>query len=148
MEVVDAVAETWGADRVGYRIAPTGVFNDMQDSDPVTTFGYLATKLSERELAYIHVVEAFGDQERDEATAQAVRQAFAGPYIANGGYTPQLARERIASGMADAVAFGMLYISNPDLRERIEKEAELAQPDQATFYGGTEKGYTDYPPLA
>ena len=148
LEVAAAVADVWGAERVGYRISPTGQFNDMADSDPVLTFGELAKELGRMGLGYIHVVEAFGGQERDEATNDAVRGAFPQVYIANGGYTAAMARERIASGKADAVAFGVPFLANPDLPERVRQEAALNDADPATFYGGDAKGYTDYPALA
>ena len=148
LEVAAAVCEVWGPGRVGYRVSPTGAFNDMADADPVQTFGRLAAELGRMGLGYIHVVEAFAGQERDEATNEAVRAAFPQVYIANGGYSAELARERIRSGKADAVAFGVLYIANPDLPERFRQEADLNTPDEATFYGGDAKGYTDYPSLA
>ncbi len=148
LEVAAAVADVWGADRVGYRISPMGLFNDMADSDPVRTFGRLAEELSGMGLAYIHVLESFGGQARDEATNDAVRGAFSQVYIANGGYTADLARQRILGGKADAVAFGVPFIANPDLPERFRQEAELNAADEATFYGGDAKGYTDYPALA
>ena len=147
LAVTTAVADVWGADRVGYRISPTGAFNDMQDSDPVATFSALAARLSRQGLVYLHVVESFGGQPRDEATALAVREAFKQVYIANGGYTAETARERIAAGYADAVAFGTAFLANPDLPERIARGAGLNEADPATFYGGDAKGYTDYPAL-
>lgn len=147
LEVTAAVVEVWGADRVGYRVSPTGAFNDMSDSDPVATFSALASRLSDLGLVYVHVVESFAGQARDEATAQAVREAFDGVYIANGGYSPATARERIAEGHADAVAFGTAFIANPDLPERIARHAPLNEADPSTFYGGDAQGYTDYPAL-
>jgi len=147
LEVATAVVDVWGPDRVGYRISPTGAFNDMTDSDPVATFTALAGRLSDLGLVYIHVVESFAGQPRDEATPQAVREAFSQVYIANGGYTPDMARDRIDEGKADAVAFGVAFLANPDLPERIARGAPLNDPDPATFYGGTAAGYTDYPRL-
>jgi N-ethylmaleimide reductase len=147
LEVAQAVAEVWGADRVGYRVSPVGEFNDMQDANPVETFGALATGLSDLGLAYIHVAEAFAGQARDEATCSAVRDAFGGVYLANGGITPEAADTRVATGAADAVAFGTLFIGNPDLVARIGQDAELNEADPASYYGGDAKGYTDYPTL-
>jgi N-ethylmaleimide reductase len=148
LEIASAVVDVWGGDCVGYRISPTGTFNDMSDSDPVATFGALAGGLSALGLVYIHVVESFAGQPRDAATPRAVREAFDQVYIANGGYTPQTARERVEAGHADAVAFGTAFLANPDLPARIAVGADLNAPDPATFYGGDAKGYTDYPALA
>ena len=147
LEVASAVADVWGPERVGYRISPTGTFNDIADTDPVATFGALAERLSFLGLGYIHVVESFAGQPRDEATPQAVREAFQQVYVANGGYTPETARTRLEEGKADAVAFGTAFLANPDLPDRIARNAELNAPDPATFYGGDAKGYTDYPTL-
>ena len=147
LEIAEAVCEVWGAGRVGYRVSPTGLFNDISDSDPVATFSLLAERLSAMGLAYLHVVESFGGQARDEATNQALGQAFSGVYMANGGYSPETAAARVAAGDAGSVAFGELYIANPDLVERIAQGAELNKPDPATYYGGNEVGYTDYPAL-
>lgn len=146
--VAETVADVWGPGRVGYRVSPTGGFNDMSDSDPIATFSYLASGLGALGLGYIHVAEAFAGSPRDDAAPQAVREAFGGVYIANGGYDIELAAERIGRGAADAVAFGELFIANPDLPERIRRGGPFNEPDRSTFYGGTEKGYTDYPALA
>lgn len=148
LEVAEAVAGVWGPGRVGYRVSPTGDFNGMSDADPAVTFGLLAKRLGELGLAYLHNAEAFAGSPRDEDVIAAVRSSFPGVYIANGGYTPASARERVAAGLADAVAFGELYISNPDLAERIAAGAPLNSPDPDTYYGGGAAGYTDYPTLA
>ena len=147
LEITEAVTEVWGAGRVGYRVSPTGLFNDISDSDPIATFSLLAKRLSEMGLAYLHVVESFGGQVRDEEVNRALRQAFSGVYMANGGYSPETAAASVAAGDAGSVAFGELYIANPDLVERIAKGAELNTPDPATYYGGDEAGYTDYAAL-
>ena len=148
LEVAKAVADVFGPGRVGYRVSPTGDFNEMKDSDPVNTFAALANGLSDLDLAYIHVVEAFGPAPRDEASAEAIRNVFDGVYIANGGYTGETGSERVGSGKADAIAYGSLFISNPDLPLRLKTDAPLADPDPATFYGGGAEGYTDYPDLS
>lgn len=157
LEVASAVAGVFGPGRVGYRLSPTGEFNDLRDGDPAATFGTLARRLGELGLAYIHNVESFGpDAARDERVIASVREGFKGGhptpdrgvYVSNGNLTPPEAEARLRDGLADAVAFGKLFISNPDLVGRIRRGAELAAWDQATFYGGTEKGYTDYPALA
>jgi N-ethylmaleimide reductase len=147
LEVVDAVCDVWGADAVGYRISPTGDFNDMTDSDPGATFTALATALGDRGLAYLHVVEAFAGGERDEAVLKTIREAFPGVYIGNGGYTTEMAHARLAADQLDAVAWGERFISNPDLPTRIRLGAELTEPDRDTYYGGGAEGYTDYPAL-
>jgi len=147
LEVAKAVTEVWGADRVGYRISPVGTFNDISDSNPVETFGALAAGLSDLGLAYVHVAEAFAGQGRDEASCAAVRSSFKGVYVANGGLTPDAGAARIAEARADAVAFGTLFIGNPDLVKRIRVGADLSDADQATFYGGDAHGYTDYATL-
>lgn len=148
LEVARAVADVFGPGRVGYRVSPTGDFNEMSDSDPVNTFAALANALGEMDLAYIHVVEAFGPSARDEASAEAIRNVFDGVYIANGGYTGETGAERVTSGKADAIAYGSLFISNPDLPHRLKTDAPLADPDPTTFYGGGAEGYTDYPDLS
>ena len=148
LEVVDAVTGVFGADRVGYRVSPAGAFNDMSDSSPIETFSALATELSNRKLAFIHVFENDANNARDEASAAAIREAFDGVYIANGGYTAETGAERIESGKADAIAYGTLFLANPDLPRRFLEGAPLNEADPNTFYGGAEKGYTDYPALA
>ena len=145
--VVEAVLDVWSPGRVGYRISPLGKFNAMNDDDPLETFAALAEALSAYNLAYLHGVEAFAGQERDEDFYKALRPHFKNTYIANGAFTGDLARETITGGRADAVAFGELFIANPDLPERLRQNAELNEPDKNTYYGGDEKGYTDYPTL-
>jgi N-ethylmaleimide reductase len=149
--VVDAVVDVWGCDRTGIRVSPTGTFNDMSDDDPVTTYGTLARELSERRIAYIEVVEdsfqGNAVEGRPESVVQAIRENFKGVYIANGNYTAEEARQRIKAGQCDLVSFGRPFISNPDLPDRFRKGAKLNAYDEETFYGGDERGYTDYPAL-
>ncbi len=150
LEVVEAVAGVWGPDRVGVRISPHGSFNDMHDSDPYTTFTTFARRLGELGIAHLEVVEAFAADGRDDAVmrlAHGLREAFPNTLIINGGLDAAMANEAIASGRADAATFGKLFIANPDLPERFRRGAPLNEWDSATFYGGTEKGYTDYPSL-
>ena len=151
LQVVDAVVGVWGRERTGIRVSPTGTFNDMHDDDPVTTYGVLAGELDRRGLAYVEVVEdSFQGNAvagRPEPVIQAIRGRFHGAYIANGNYTADEARQRIASGACDLVSFGRPFISNPDLPERFRRGAELAAFDEGTFYGGDARGYTDYPAL-
>jgi N-ethylmaleimide reductase len=143
LEIVDAVTSAWSADRVGVRLSPVNPFNDMADGDPQTSFGRIAQALSGRSLAYLHAVETPGIP-FDWTT---FRGSFDGVYIANAGYDLAKARDAVASGHADLVAFGVLFLANPDLPRRLRTGAALNAPDRATFYGGTEKGYTDYPSL-
>ena len=148
LEVVDAVVDAWSADRVGVRVSPTGTFGDMSDSDPEATFGHFARELDARGTAYLHVVEPGNSDFKRGAgafTTGAMRPHFSRTLIANGGYTGEQAREVIAKGEADLVSFGRAYIANPDLAERLRRGAGLNEPDPATFYGGDERGYTDYP---
>ncbi|MDE3177997.1 MAG: alkene reductase [Pseudomonadota bacterium] len=147
LEVVDAVLTVWPATRVGMRIAPVSPANDIADSNPTALFGALIAALSQRNLAYIHVVEGATGGARDVAAFDfvALRRAFSGAYIANNGYTRALAIDAIEQNHADMIAFGRPFISNPDLVERLRINAPLANGDQATYYGGGAKGYTDYP---
>ena len=142
LEVVEVVSRAFGAGRVGVRLSPAGAFNDMADSDPAATFGFVAEQLGRRGLAYLHVFEA------GPFDYAALKQAFGGLYIANGGYDRIRAAVALSTGRADLVAFGVPFIANPDLVERLQTGAELAEADRATFYGGDHRGYTDYPALA
>jgi len=150
LEAVDAILKVWPASRVGIRLAPVSPANDVADSNPAALFGYLVARLSERRLAYIHIIEGATGGERDFAAFDygALRRAFSGAYIANNGYTRELAAETLAEGRADLVAFGKPFIANPDLVERLRRGAALAPIDRDTLYGGGARGYTDYPALA
>ncbi len=143
MEVTDAVVSVWGADRVGMHIAPRGDAHDMGYSDPAALFGHVAGELGKRKLAFLCARESHDKP----ALGPALREAFGGAFIANEGFTAESAREAIASGQADAVAFGKAAIANPDLVERIRLNAPLNPPNPETFYGHGSKGYTDYPTL-
>lgn len=151
LEVLDAVLEVWSPQQVGVRVSPTGSFNDMRDDDPVSTFGAFAQAVNKRGIAYIEVVEdSFQGNHADgrpQPVIDAIRSAFSGAYIGNGAYTADEARQRIEAGHCDLASFGRLFIANPDLPERLRANAELNEPDYDTFYGGDERGYTDYPPL-
>jgi N-ethylmaleimide reductase len=144
LEVVEVVSKAIGAGRVGVRLSPVGAFNDMKDSDPAALFLHVARHLGSRGLAYLHVFET----DPTGFDWAALKQAFGGRYIANGAYDRTRAAAALSSGRADLIAFGVPFIANPDLVARLKTGAPLAQPDTATFYGGTEKGYTDYPALA
>jgi N-ethylmaleimide reductase len=147
-QVMSAVCDAIGADRVAVRISPENSFNDMHDSDPQLTFNRVTEMLDGFGLAYLHVLE--GDMMAKTRTLdyQQIRTRFNGPYMANSGYDLASARQAITDGRADLVSFGYLYIGNPDLVERFRAGAELAAADQATFYGGDARGYTDYPALS
>ncbi len=153
LEVVDTVAQVWGCQRMGVRLSPFGVFNDMRDSDPIKLFTYVLAKLSEARIAYSHVIEpratlAGGmDRVNEQApcTSDIFRNAFAGVFISAGGYTRETALHAVEEDLADAVAFGRIFIANPDLPVRLMQNAPLNQYNRASFYGGGEIGYTDYP---
>ncbi len=148
LEVSKAVVEVAGADRVGVRISPLNPFNDISDSNPQALFNHVADSLNPFGLAYLHVVEGgMGGADVPAFDFADLRQHFQGAYIANLGYDKAKGNAAIASGHADAVAYGAIYIANPDLVERFQQDAPLNTPDQATFYGGDAKGYTDYPTL-
>ena len=149
-EVLDAVVAEAGAGRTGIRLSPLSPSNDAHESDPVGTFGPVIERLNDYGLAYLHMIEGqtraphpgFGG---DLAT---LRRLYRGCYMANNSYDRALAVRAVESGHADLVAFGRPFIANPDLVERLRRDAPLAVPDQATFYGGGAAGYTDYPALA
>ena len=146
LEVVDAVAEVWGPERVGVRISPLGAFNSMEDSDPKALFTAFARALGERNLAYLHVItdDAFADDPRS-FDPLSLGPVFGGTVIAAGGYDAESGAKEIEDGRADLVAYGRAFIANPDLPARFARDAELADPDPSTFYGGGAEGYTDYP---
>lgn len=147
-EVVDAVTRAIGADRVGIRLSPVTPSNGAFDSDPVPLFYHAVESLNPFNLAYMHVIEGETRGNRDYNTDvdyAKLRRSFRGTYMANNGYTGALAGERIAAGHTDLVAFGRSFLANPDLVERFRGGLELNAPDNATFYGGDQRGYTDYP---
>jgi len=147
-EVTEAVSGVWGAERVGVRLSPVNSYNDISDSDPNQTFGFVAHELGRLGLAYLHVVESdITGKDVPGYDRHMVRKEFGGTYIANGGYDLDRAEEAVRSGSADLVAFGAPYIANPDLVERFAAGGPLNKADPETIYGGTEKGYTDYPAL-
>ena len=147
LEVVDAVVKTAGADKVGVRLSPVNPFNDMHDSNPQALFEYVAEALNRFNLAYLHAVEGgiHGGGKADPFDFVAFRKRFKNGYIGNLSYDKARGNAAIASGHADAIAYGVPFIANPDLVERFKKDAPLNVADAKSFYGGTEKGYTDYP---
>ena len=149
LEVVTAVSQVWGADSVGVRISPINEFNDIRDSNPQALFNQVAELLSPLSLAYLHVVEiGMTGAAPAPFNFDKLRRAYRGTYMANGSYDKARGDAAIASGHADCVAYGVPFIANPDLVERFAQNAALNTPDQASFYGGDEHGYTDYPSLA
>jgi N-ethylmaleimide reductase len=155
LEIADAVAGAVGAERTGIRLSPYGVANDSAEAEPMPLFTYLIGELARRRLAYLHLIEprASGTgqaevfREDQPSTAAIFRAAWPTVMIDAGGYTREGAIAAVADGRADAVAFGRFFISNPDLVRRIAENRAFTKYDRATFYGGAEKGYTDYPAL-
>jgi N-ethylmaleimide reductase len=148
MEVTDAVTAVWGTERVGVRISPLQPFNDMRDSNPEATFSYVVEQLNDFDLAYLHVTEMGQDVPGAAGPAfdlGRLRELWHGLYMTNYRYDRARANAALAAGTADLVAFGELYLANPDLPERFARDAPLNVPDSSTFYGGDEHGYTDYP---
>lgn len=147
MEVTKAVVAVAGSDKVGVRISPVNPFNDIEDSSPQALFNDVADSLNQFNLAYLHVVEG-GIHDADEAGSfdfVALRKHFNNAYMANLGYDKVRGNAAIASGHADVIAYGVPFLANPDLVQRYKTDAPLNEADGNTFYGGTEKGYTDYP---
>jgi N-ethylmaleimide reductase len=149
IEVSKAVAAEVGADRTGIRLSPVTPANDVSDSNPQPLFDHIVDQLNALKLVYIHVIEGATGGPRDIAPFDydSLRKRFSGTYIANNGYDFKLATEVLEKNKADLIAFGKLFISNPDLVERLKLGAPLNDFDKATFYGGGAKGYTDYPVL-
>jgi N-ethylmaleimide reductase len=153
MEVTQAVIEVWGANRVGVRLSPYGVANDSGEADPLPLYTHVIKALDPLGLAYLHFVEPRSSGAgRAEVNHQNVpsamvlfRPVWSGVLIAAGGFTGETAEAAIAAGHADAIAFGRIFISNPDLPRRLQRGFPLTPYNRATFYGGEEAGYTDYP---
>lgn len=144
LEITDACIAVWGADRVGMHLAPACDTHTMGDSNPAETFGYIARELGKRGIAFICAREA----QKENWLGPQLKKAFGGVYIANQQLTKERAEKLLAAGDADAVAFGQLFIANPDLPRRLKVDAPLNVPNPATFYAATPEGYVDYPALA
>lgn len=144
-EVIEAVGGVWGTDRVGLRISPLNGFNSMSDSDPIGLATWLARRLNDFDLAYLHVMRGDFLQQQGGDVMTPVRENYKGVLIGNMGYTAEEADRAIAGGRLDAVAFGTAFLANPNLPARIKARAPLNPPDPATFYTSGPKGYTDYP---
>ncbi len=151
LEIVDAVIGVWGKSRVGVRLSPSGSFNDMSDSNPEKTFSHVVSELNKRDVVYVHLIEGNEADVRHGGKivpTSIFRPLFKGMLIVCGDYTLDRAQAVLEKKGADLVAFGRPFVANPDLVRRFVEKAPLAVPDPATFYGGTEKGYTDYPSLS
>jgi N-ethylmaleimide reductase len=151
LEVVEAVVGVWGAGKVGIRLSPSNYFNSIHHSKPAAQYDYLINELNNYPLAYIHLMEPLASIDHlphyiGEVAAH-YRSLYKGTIISNGGYTQETGEKALQNGIADLIAYGSLFLANPDLPQRFETGAPLNAPDRATFYGGNEKGYTDYPYL-
>ncbi|HET7736697.1 MAG TPA: N-ethylmaleimide reductase [Nocardioidaceae bacterium] len=149
LKVLDAVVGAWDAEHVGIRISPLGIFNGLDDSAGLPMGLHLAEAFAARSIAFLHLSEPdwAGGPQLDDHFRKQLREAFGGPIVGAGNYTVEKAERLIEAGHIDAAAFGRAFISNPDLPERLRTGAPLNPPDKATFYGGGEEGYTDYPAL-
>jgi N-ethylmaleimide reductase len=153
LEVTQAAIEIWGADRVGVRLSPYGVANDSGEPDPMPLYTHVIKALNPLGLAYLHFIEPRSSGAgRAEVNHQNVPSAMVlfrpiwdGKLITAGGFTGETANAAIAAGHADAIAFGRIFISNPDLPGRLAHGYPLTPYNRATFYSGEEAGYTDYP---
>ncbi|MDV3352569.1 alkene reductase [Leptothoe sp. LEGE 181152] len=153
LEITEAVVKAWSCDRVGVRLSPYVAFNGMKDSNPLATFTYVATALNRFNLAYLHVIEALPGHfmaaaDGVERVTPHLRQAFKGPILLNGGYGAETGTAALQNNEADAIAYGIPFIANPDLVERFKQGAPLNEADSATFYTHDRRGYVDYPALA
>jgi len=143
LEATDAAISVWGADRVGVHLAPRGDAHDMGDSNPRATFLHVARELGRRKIAFICARESLGDNR----LGPEIRAAAGIPFIANEAFSFDTATQVVADQQADAVAFGVLFIANPDLPRRFREQAALNEPNPKTFYASGPEGYTDYPAL-
>ncbi|MBC7691157.1 MAG: hypothetical protein H7222_05260 [Methylotenera sp.] len=141
LEVTDAVVSVWGASRVGMHLAPRGDAHSVGDTDPAATFGHVARELGRRKIAFICARESLGQNR----IGPQLKKEFGGAYIANEGFTRETAEEVLIKGEADAVGFGVSFLSNPDLPERFRNKQPLNAPNFETFYAEGAVGYTDYP---
>ena len=148
LEVLEAVVDVWGCDRVGIRLSPSGTNYSMADSDREATFTYAVEALNDFELAYFHLMEPNDWGDDTGLDAAFFRPIYKGRLMANGDYNKERGNAALSSGDADLVSFGRTFLANPDLPARFKVNAELNEPDPSTFYGGDEYGYIDYPRLS
>ena len=152
-EIVDAVCTVFSPDRVGVRFSPHAVSDGTTDSNPEALFGHVAAVMQLRGIAYLHLIEAarpgtpYSPPEGSMPIMRVMRERFDNTLIVNGGYDKTSANAAIASGLADLVAFGVLFIANPDLPERLRRDGPFNPPDTARFHNGGAQGYADYPAL-
>jgi N-ethylmaleimide reductase len=152
LEIAREVSEAIGADRLGVRLSPFGQYGGIHDSDPRELFGFVIKELNNRRIGYLHLIEARGseigltDELHEDAVNNAAlfRPVFNGSLVSAAAYTVDSAAQTIDQNHADAIAFGRLFLANPDLVERIQENRPLNSSDRSTFYGGAEHGYTDY----
>lgn len=150
LEVIAAVTDVWGSDRVGVRLSPGGTFNDMCDCHPQETFAQVVRSLAKLGLAYLHLIEPSqqqGERAMPDLSGKFFRPLYPGTLMVAGGYTLERANAVLEAGQADLVTFGRPFLANPDLVERFKRGAELNTPNMQTFYGGGAEGYIDYPAL-
>lgn len=149
IEVVEAVADAIGAEKTGIRFSPAGRNQGISDSNPKETFSYVLEKLNDFNLAFVHLMESMSDvSDLDNYPTEVTkyfRDIYEGTIITNAGYDQKSGNKAIEEGTADLVAYARLFLANPDLPARFAANADLNEPDQSTFYGGDQKGYTDYP---
>jgi N-ethylmaleimide reductase len=147
-EVVEAVLNVWDQGRVGVRISPLGTFNDMGDANPEETFPCVVDLLNGYRPGYLHVVEDPIPADHKADFYRRLQSAWKGTYIANAGYDAERGERAVSEGTADAVAYGRLFLANPDLPKRLSRRGPLNVPDTKSFYGGDQRGYIDYPEWA
>ena len=152
LEVIDEMISVYPANLIGCRISPASTFNDIDDSDPQSLYSYVVSELGKRKLAYLHIIEGETGGRRDanpKVNFPELKKLFKSHggmnIMTNNGYNKSMAESAIENDEADLVAFGVPFLANPDLVKRLENNYPLNTPDQKSFYGGTEKGYTDYP---
>lgn len=148
-EVLEVIQEIWDGARVGVRLSPSGIFNSVGDSNSKETYQYIIEKLNNYKLAYLHIMNPMiptdDYPEMVKNATQHYGKYYNGTLMVNGGFSRESGNQVLESGEADMVAYGSLFLANPDLPLRFSLKAELNEPDHATYYGGDEKGYTDYP---
>lgn len=149
LEVVEAVTDAIGEEKTGIRFSPVGRSQGISDSNPKETYSYLLKQLNKYDLAFVHLMEPMEDVSNlpnyPKKVTEFFRPFYDGTLITNAGFDQESGNQTIENGTADLVAYGRLFLANPDLPERFAAHAELNEPNPDTFYGGDEKGYTDYP---
>ena len=147
LEISEAVTDVWSSNRVGVRLSPSGENYTMSDTNREETFSYIVNALNSFNLAYFHLMEPNQWGSDTGLDAAFFRQIYKGALMVNGDYNREKGNAVLQSGNADLVSFGRTFLANPDLPERLAFNASLNEPNPETFYGGGEKGYTDYPSL-